>query len=145
MRLYKYALHWNMLIIVWSKINTNSWCLNQRRYTSKKLQFTMLYFFLNFSWQNRSSTQTKLIASGISRNVISIVIDWNFICIVIISDITAYKILFILDVIFILICCKISNNIRKTIRSSYVVDCFTHHVCFDLILMRFISISAVIP
>ena len=144
MRLYKYALHWNMLIIVWSKINTNSWCPNLRRYTSKKLQFTMLYFF-NFSWQNRSSTQTKLIASGISRNVISIVIDWNFICIVIISDITAYKILFILDVIFILICCKISNNIRKTIRSSYVVDCFTHHVCFDLILMRFISISAVIP
>ena len=143
MRLYKYALHWNMLIIVWSKINTNSWCPNLRRYTSKKLQFTMLFFY--FSWQNRSSTQTKLIASGISRNVISIVIDWNFICIVIISDITAYKILFILDVIFILICCKISNNIRKTIRSSYVVDCFTHHVCFDLILMRFISISAVIP
>ena len=144
MRLYKYALHWNMLIIVWSKINTNSWFPNLRRYTSKKLQFTMLYF-LYFSWQNRSSTQTKLIASGISRNVISIVIDWNFICIVIISDITAYKILFILDVIFVLICCKISNNIRKTIRSSYVVDCFTHHVCFDLILMRFISISAVIP
>ena len=137
-----------MLIIVCSKINTNSWCPNLRRckrIIHVRSSHLPCSIFSNFSWQNRSSTQTKLIASGISRNVISIVIDWNFICIVIISDITAYKILFILDVTFILICCKISNNIRKTIRSSYVVDCFTHHVCFDLILMRFISISAVIP
>ena len=112
--------------------------IRERKYFSALhlIQNTKLvHIFSNFSRQNRSVTQTKLITSIIIRDIIRFLIHWRSSIRIIIVSINL-KNLFMLHVSLLVVHFHLDK-----LKTTSPLDKLTHHVHFDLIQFQFVSKS----